>query len=73
MGESMFHLKTDASKFAFYHLVEWCKIKEFIFIDAQVETEHLFKMGAQSIAREDFLKLLDQALEVSSIIGQWQI
>jgi leucyl/phenylalanyl-tRNA---protein transferase len=73
MGESMFHFKTDASKFAFYHLVEWCKIKDFKFIDAQVETAHLIRMGAQNIAREDFLKLLDRALEVPSIIGKWQL
>lgn len=73
MGESMFHIKTDASKFAFYHLVEWCKIKGFIFIDAQVETDHLVRMGAQTIAREDFLRLLDHSLEVPSIIGKWQL
>ena len=73
MGESMFHLKTDASKFAFFHLVEWCKINNFKFIDAQIETGHLLSMGAQSIAREDFLKLLDQALEVPTIIGNWKV
>ncbi len=71
MGESMFHLKNDASKFAFFHLVEWCKLKKIKFIDAQVETEHLLSMGAQNIAREDFMKLLADALTVPSIIGKW--
>ncbi len=70
-GESMFHKKTDASKFALYHLVEWCKTNNFHFIDAQQSTNHLISLGAKEIARSDFLKQLEKALQNKSIIGSW--
>ena len=37
-GESMFYTHTDASKFAFYHLVQFALKNNFAFIDATQET-----------------------------------
>jgi leucyl/phenylalanyl-tRNA---protein transferase len=61
-GESMFHLKPDASKIALVHLVEKVKKLDFLFIDCQVETRHFYNMGAEMISRRKYLDLLKIAL-----------
>lgn len=57
-GESMFHRVTDASKVAFCKLMEWCKMHNFRFVDAQQETPHLASLGARPIPRKDYLSML---------------
>jgi len=57
-GESMFHKVNDASKVAFYHLIENLKTKNYKIIDCQVYTKHLNSLGAKQISRTDFIKLL---------------
>ena len=57
-GESMFTLKSNASKVALVHLVEHLKAMSFKLIDCQVETEHLKSLGAKNISREKFLKVI---------------
>lgn len=70
-GESMFHHRPDASKFAFAHLVSFALRNKFHFIDAQTPTEHLQSLGAQHLDREIFLQELARALEVDSLNGNW--
>jgi leucyl/phenylalanyl-tRNA--protein transferase len=70
-GESMFYLKPDASKVALVHLVQKLKSWSFNLIDAQVETDHLKKMGARNIPRSTFLTLLSEALKYPTIKGKW--
>ena len=62
-GESMFSKKDDASKVALYYLVERLKNKGFNLIDCQIPTPHLISLGAKSISRNNFLTLLNKALE----------
>jgi len=57
-GESMFSKVSDASKVAFYNLVEILKLKNYQFIDCQMYTVHLESLGAEEIPRKDFLKAL---------------
>jgi len=57
-GESMFHTMTDASKVAFYYLVEQLQKWQFEFIDAQQPTNHLKSLGGEEINREKFTELL---------------
>lgn len=57
-GESMFHKVTDASKVAFYHLVEHLKIKNYKLVDCQVYTKHLESLGACLLPRDEFVKYL---------------
>jgi len=57
-GESMFALKSDASKVAFAVLVEKLKSWGYAFIDAQVPTPHLKSLGAIEVYRDYFLELL---------------
>lgn len=57
-GESMFHLKSNASKVALWHCVDWLLEEGVELIDAQQETPHLSSLGARLISRESFLYLL---------------
>ena len=59
-GESMFHRKTDASKIAFYYLVNQLSEWGYQLIDCQVQTNHLSSLGAKDIDRKDFASLLKQ-------------
>ncbi|WP_340114535.1 leucyl/phenylalanyl-tRNA--protein transferase [Maribellus mangrovi] len=70
-GESMFFTKTDASKVAFYHLVQFALKNNFAFIDAQQPTEHLASLGAKPIPRKDFLEMLEKALQEQTLRGRW--
>lgn len=70
-GESMFFTKTDASKVAFYHLVQFALKNNFAFIDAQQPTEHLASLGAEPIPRSNFLELLETALQKETLQGKW--
>lgn len=57
-GESMFSKINNASKIGFIKFVEKLKMEGVKLIDCQVYTSHLESLGAQEIAREDFLKFL---------------
>lgn len=70
-GESMFFKKTEASKVAFYHLVQFALKNNFSFIDAQQPTAHLKSLGAESISRTKFLELLETALQKETLRGKW--
>lgn len=50
-GESMFSKKSNASKCA---LIWLCQHGNFDLIDCQIHSEHLEKMGAEMINREEF-------------------
>lgn len=62
-GESMFHLERDASKVALYYLVEHLKSRGYVLLDVQYVTGHLETLGAIEIAREEYERLLHEALE----------
>jgi leucyl/phenylalanyl-tRNA---protein transferase len=72
-GESMFHLKTDASKVALATLVEKLKSWNFDFIDSQMTTEHMLRLGAKELPRRIFLKRLQSALRHPTKRGRWRI
>jgi len=57
-GESMFSTKSNASKYAFVHWVQYLKQKGVVLIDCQVYTEHLESLGAVMIDRNMFLKII---------------
>ncbi|MEZ5082444.1 MAG: leucyl/phenylalanyl-tRNA--protein transferase [Bacteroidales bacterium] len=70
-GESMFYKVRDASKIALWHLVEKIKEWDFKFIDAQMDTDHIKRLGAENIPRESFLNLLNEALKFPTVNGKW--
>ena len=67
-GESMFARVSDASKVALAHLVAFLKMHNVSMIDCQQETSHLARMGAQPIARADFLRHLRKAIGQPPIV-----
>ena len=70
-GESMFHKTTDASKLALYYLSLVMQAWNFDFIDCQLPTNHLQRLGAQIISREKFLHILGCALQSPTKQGPW--
>jgi len=70
-GESMYYHERDASKVAFYWLMQKVKKWEFYFVDAQVETGHLESLGAENISRERYLEILKKAVGEPSVTGNW--
>ncbi len=59
-GESMFTEVSNASKFGFISLVKELRERDFLVIDCQQETPHLLSLGADSICRKKFMKLLEK-------------
>ena len=55
-GESMFSLRSDASKIALAALVAACRARGIPIIDCQQNTGHLARLGAHEISRAAFLE-----------------
>jgi len=60
-GESMFYKKSEASKVAIFHMVEFLKQKGVDWMDTQMVTPVLAQFGAQSIDRKIYLELLKKS------------
>lgn len=60
-GESMFSLRTNASKAAFYHLVAWLRDTGCTLFDTQYLNAHTASLGAIEIPQEHFLRMLARA------------
>ncbi len=71
-GESMFSLKSNASKVAFKALTDVLNSRGYDFIDCQVKNDYLAQMGAKDISRDKFLDELEESLTRSSDLGSWQ-
>lgn len=70
-GESMFALESNASKTGFIHLVRWLDENGFTLIDCQMSTDHLIRMGAEEIPRQQFLSRLKEALKNERPPEKW--
>ncbi len=70
-GESMFSRRSDASKVAFVHLVEMLQSWDFGLIDCQVATPHLASLGAVSIPRMSFVRMLEKMCAEAGREGSW--
>ncbi|MHC8441893.1 MAG: leucyl/phenylalanyl-tRNA--protein transferase [Candidatus Eutrophobiaceae bacterium] len=55
-GESMFSLRTDASKLALLHLCELMHAQDCPLIDCQIPNPHLCSLGAEPMPRLEFLR-----------------
>jgi len=61
-GESMFFSRDNASKVGLYFLIEKLKSEKIAWIDTQMVTPFFAQMGAKYLARNDFLKMLKNAV-----------
>ena len=71
-GESMFAHANDASKAAYYILIEHLKKWGYSFVDCQVPTPHLISLGAKEISREVFLIKLNES-KMKKPTQDWEI
>ena len=71
-GESMFFTMTDASKAAFIALTEQLIQWGFVLIDCQVRSKHLDSLGAEDMAREQFVQVLNQYCQDTQTTGNWK-
>lgn len=63
-GESMFFVKSNASKVAAVKLYEILKRNNFILLDIQMMTSHFKTFGAVEISKRGYLEILERAMEV---------
>ncbi len=61
-GESMFSLKPNASKAAFFRLAEHLRQQRFLLFDTQYINDHTESLGAIEIPRKEFLRSLSFAV-----------
>jgi leucyl/phenylalanyl-tRNA--protein transferase len=62
-GESMFSLKSNASKLALIRLAQKLHEAGFPLIDCQIHNSHLESMGAREIPRLEFQEILKKAIK----------
>ena len=60
-GESMFHIKPDASKLALIYFCDVLKQNGIEYIDCQVPSEHLKRMGGKVYKKEEFIPIIQKA------------
>ncbi|MEZ4725095.1 MAG: leucyl/phenylalanyl-tRNA--protein transferase [Candidatus Kapaibacterium sp.] len=65
-GESMFNTVTDASKGAFFHLIERLKQRNFLLLDSQYINPFTQQLGAIEITYADYIKRLIKAINLST-------
>lgn len=70
-GESMFSRQTDASKVALVYLCARLQQVGVQLVDCQMETPHLYSMGAQPMQREAFLLRLKHEVEQTAENDRW--
>ena len=72
-GESMFHTYPNASKVALCALCFLPINTPFAWIDCQMPTAHLHRLGAYDIPRADYLARLKSAINHDDQLGPWLI
>lgn len=72
-GESMFSLRSNASKVALYVLCQTLIERGFHMIDCQVSSDHLTSLGARDIPRKDFIAQLEQHAAQADDPACWQL
>lgn len=70
-AESMFHVRTDASKIALAALLKCLEYWGFTVCDCQVWNPHLERLGARLIDRAAFLAAVRRATRIPDVVGTW--
>jgi leucyl/phenylalanyl-tRNA---protein transferase len=72
-GESMFSFIANSSKVALAALCRQLAAWEFEFLDCQMKTSHLLRLGAREIPGEEFRRRLASAVSRSTRRGKWRL
>lgn len=70
-GESMFHLVNNASKVAFYYLIQKLNSLNYNLIDAQMETPLIKSLGGELIPLEAYRVLLKSSIDNTNFQCKW--
>ncbi len=70
-GESMFSIRSNASKIALLFLCEKLIDWGYDLIDCQVYSEHMISLGAEEIARVDFCSMLARLCHIEPSAESW--
>lgn len=68
-GESMFSVRTDASKVALLYAIDRLREQKFTLFDTQFITPHLESLGAIEISRSAYHSQLEPALQSHATFG----
>lgn len=71
-GESMYHLRDNASKLAFYALADRLLARGIEIVDSQVANDHTLSLGAVEIGRDDYLVLLTSLVDLAPLDLPWR-
>jgi len=72
-GESMFSTISDSSKVALAYLAKQLAEWDFNFIDCQIKNDHLLRLGAREISRQEFQKRLADSIDRPTRQGSWTL
>ncbi|MDA8016805.1 MAG: leucyl/phenylalanyl-tRNA--protein transferase [Thermoanaerobaculia bacterium] len=70
-GESMFYRESNASKVALHALLTRLERWGFAFLDCQITTPHLKRLGAVEWSRDRFLDAVAEAVAEPTRLGPW--
>jgi leucyl/phenylalanyl-tRNA--protein transferase len=70
-GESMFSLRSNASKIALLALDRMLSDGTFGIIDCQVQSSHLLSLGATAISRSSFVEMLGRLCAIPGAFKDW--
>jgi leucyl/phenylalanyl-tRNA--protein transferase len=71
-GESMFSVRPNSSKLALMTLCEQLARRGFHFVDCQQDTDHLKSLGAHTVSRTEYERLLREALVEPAHHESWE-
>lgn len=71
-GESMFSAESGGSKVALLALADLLRRWDFPLIDAQVTNSHLMSLGAVEYPRAQFLRMVEQLVQMPGQPGTWR-
>lgn len=72
-GESMFSHQPDSSKVALVYLARQLERWGYHFIDCQVYSEHLGRLGAENMPRHEFIERLREAAHLPGQPAPWRL
>lgn len=71
-GESMFSAQSGGSKVALAALARRLREWGWPLIDAQMESDHLSSLGAESLPRDEFLQKITRLVDMPTPAGSWR-
>lgn len=72
-GESMFSFQTNASKVALAYMISHLHQWGFPLVDCQLPSAHLSSLGAQTIPRSHYIKIMTELCDIEQNNFKWKL